>query len=243
MKNQVRVLVVDDEPRYVQVAKVNLQIRGYQVLTAHDGQAALSLAVSQEPDLILLDVRMPGLDGYQVCERIREFSTVPIIMLTAMAEDADKVRGLDAGADDYLTKPFSIPELLARVRAVLRRVEVSGRPDAGASPIFEAGDLRVDLSRQRVYVGDQEVKLTPIEYSMLSELVRHAERVLTPRHLLESVWGTGYEEEHLVRKVIYRLRRKIEPTPANPQYILTRPGMGYLLARPTYAGRDQAGPA
>jgi DNA-binding response OmpR family regulator len=226
-----RVLVVDDETRYLQVAKVNLELRGYQVLTASDGQMALSLVVSQEPDLVLLDVRMPGLDGYQVCQRIREFSKVPIIMLTAMAEDADKVRGLDVGADDYVTKPFSIPELLARVRAVLRRAQ--GSSDPMPAPILEAGDLRVDLGGRRAYVGDREIDLTPTEYGLLCELIRHAGRVLTPEYLLERVWGIGYEgEEHLVRKVIYRLRQKIEPIPGTPQYVLTRPGMGYLLAPP-----------
>jgi len=226
-----RVLVVDDEPRYTQVAKVNLELRGYQVLVANDGQSALSLVVSGEPDLVLLDVRMPGLDGYEVCRRIREFSTVPIIMLTALAQDADKVRGLDVGADDYVTKPFSIPELLARVRAILRRVEGSGVPIS--SPTLEAGDLRLDLDGQRVYVGAREVNLTPTEYCLLCELVRQAGRVLTPEYLLERVWGIGYEgEEHLVRKVIYRLRQKIEPNPRTPQYIQTRSGMGYLLDVP-----------
>jgi len=226
-----RVLVVDDEPRYTQVAKVNLELRGYQVLVANDGQSALSLVVSSEPDLVLLDVRMPGLDGYEVCRRIREFSTVPIIMLTALAQDADKVKGLDVGADDYVTKPFSIPELLARVRAILRRVEGSGVPIS--SPTLEAGDLRLDLDGQRVYVGAREVNLTPTEYCLLCELVRQAGRVLTPEYLLERVWGIGYEgEEHLVRKVIYRLRQKIEPNPRTPQYIQTRCGMGCLLDVP-----------
>jgi two-component system KDP operon response regulator KdpE len=233
-KAPVRVLVVDDEPRYIQVAKVNLELRGYKVLAAHDGQTALSLVISQEPDLVLLDVRMPGLDGYQVCRRIREFSTVPIIMLTALAEDTDKVKGLDVGADDYVTKPFSIPELLARVRAVLRRVEVSERSGSQPSDVFEGGGLRVELHQQRVYVDGQEVHLTPTEYRLLCELVRHAGRVLTLDYLLEKVWGIGYEgEEHLVRKVIYRLRQKIEPAPGAPQHILTKPGMGYLLDLPT----------
>ena len=161
-KAKARVLVVDDEPRYIQVAMVNLELRGYQVLTANDGQTALSLAISSEPDLVLLDVRMPGLDGYQVCQRIREFSRVPIIMLTALAEDRDKVKGLDVGADDYVTKPFSIPELLARVRAALRRAEGSG--DASPLPTLEVGDLRIDLDKQRVFVGAREVELTPTEY-------------------------------------------------------------------------------
>jgi DNA-binding response OmpR family regulator len=146
---KVRILVVDDEPRYIRAIRVNLEASGYEVLTAQNGRAALELATNEKLDLVLLDVRMPGLDGYEVCRRIREFLAVPIIMLTAMAEDADKVRGLDVGADDYVTKPFSADELLARVRAVLRRVELSERQEPG--PIFQAGDLLVDFSQQRVF--------------------------------------------------------------------------------------------
>jgi DNA-binding response OmpR family regulator len=226
-----RILVVDDEPRYVQVAKVNLELRGYEVLAARDGQTAIALAASEKPDLILLDIRMPGLDGYTVCQRIREFSNAPIIMLTALAEVADKIKGLDVGADDYVTKPFSIPELLARVRAVLRRAVPPDRRDA--HPTFEAGDLRVDFDRQRVFVGEREVDLTPTEYRLLCELARQAGRVLVPEYLLAQVWGAAYEgEDQLVRKVIYRLRQKLEPDPRHPQLILTRPGMGYLIDLP-----------
>ncbi|NIO69846.1 MAG: response regulator [Anaerolineae bacterium] len=230
-KGKVRILVVDDEPRYVRAIQINLEASGYEVLAARDGQTAIELAASEEPDLILLDIRMLGLDGYEVCRRIREFSAVPIIMLTALAEDADKVKGLDMGADDYVTKPFSADELLARVRAVLRRVELSERQNP--CPTFQAGDLLVDFARQRVFAFGQEANLTPTEYRLLCELVRQAGRVLVPEYLLEKVWGMGYEgENHLLWQAVHRLRRKIERDPRNPKYIQTRPGIGYVFALP-----------
>jgi len=226
---QVRVLVVDDEPRYIRAIQVNLEARDYKVLTAGDGQAAIDLAAREEPDLILLDIRMPGLDGYEVCRRIREFSAVPIIMLTALADSDDKVKGLDLGADDYVTKPFSAKELLARVRAVLRRADLADQQPP--QPSFRAGDLLVDFARQRVFVGDQEIHLTPTEYRLLCELVRKAGQVLVPEHLLEKVWGVGYVgESRLVWRAIHRLRQKIERDPQNPRYIQTRPGIGYIFA-------------
>ncbi len=225
------ILVVDDEPRYVWAIKINLEDAGYETLTAQDGRTAIELAANAAPDLILLDVRMPDLDGYEACRRIREFSTVPIIMLTALAEQADKVKGLDAGADDYVTKPFSAEELLARVRAALRRVEFSQGQEP--NPAFEAGDLLVDLAQQRVFARGQELNLTPIEYRLLRELVKQAGRVLVPEHLLEKVWGVGYEgENRLLRLAVHRLRRKIERDPRDPQYIQTRPGIGYLFVAP-----------
>ncbi len=229
--NKTRILVVDDEPRYVRAIQVNLQASGYQVLTAGDGQRAVELAASKEPDLILLDVKMPKLNGFEACRQIREFSTVPIIMLTAMAEDENKVQGLDTGADDYVTKPFSADELMARVRAALRRVEFSARPDGQA--IFEAGDFRIEFARRRVFRGGEEVALTPTEYRLLCVLARQAGRVVVPEHLLEKVWGVGYEGEHrLVWQAIHRLRRKIEPDPQNPELIQTRPGIGYVFVPP-----------
>jgi DNA-binding response OmpR family regulator len=174
---------------------------------------------------------MPGLDGYEVCRCIRQFSAVPIIMLTALAKDADKVKGLDIGADDYVTKPFSADELLARVRAVLRRIELSERQPP--HPIFQAGDLLVYFAQQRVFARGQEVNLTPTEYRLLRELVRQAGRVLVPEYLLEKVWGIGYEgENHLLWQAVHRLRRKIERDPRNPQYVQTRPGIGYVFAPP-----------
>jgi DNA-binding response OmpR family regulator len=230
-KGKVCILVVDDEPRYIRAIQINLKASGYEVITARDGQTAIELAASEEPDLILLDIRMVGLDGYEVCRRIREFSAVPIIMLTALAEDADKVAGLDVGADDYVTKPFSADELLARVRAVLRRVELSERQDPSST--FQAGDLLVDLAQQRVFVRSQEVNLTPTEYRLLCELVRQAGRVLVPEYLLEKVWGVGYEgENRLLWQAVHRLRRKIERDPRNPQHIQTRSGIGYVFALP-----------
>ncbi len=226
-----RILIVDDEPRYVWSIRVNLEDEGYETITASDGRTAVSLATESSPDLILLDVRMPEMDGYEACRRIREFSTVPIIMLTAMAEEADKVTGLDAGADDYVTKPFGADELLARVRAVLRRVEVlsSDAPE----PRFEAGDLRIDFVEQRVYVRDLEVRLTPTEFRLLREMVRQPGRVLVPDYLLERVWSEGYTgETRVLRLAIHRLRLKIEIDPQQPQYIQTRPGMGYIFVVP-----------
>ena len=236
-KGKACILVVDDETRYLWMIRTNLKARGYEVVTAMGGQRALELAVSKEPDLILLDIRMPGIDGYEVCRRIRQFSTVPIIMLTALAEDAQKVKGLDIGADDYITKPFSSDELWARVRAALRRVELSRQEDP--RPIFQAGDLQVDFVRRRVLRGEREVHLTPIEYRLLCELVRHAERVLVPEYLLEKVWGMGYEGENLLlRQVIHRLRRKIEHDPRNPICIQTRPGSGYVFVLPRSVERS-----
>ena len=229
--NKVRILVVDDEHRYVRAIQVNLKASGYEVLTASNGQTAVDLVATEEPDLIVLDIRMPGMDGFEVCRRIREFSAVPIIMLTALAADADKVKGLDIGADDYVTKPFSAEELLARVRAALRRVELSERKEP--RPTFQAGDLLVDFARQRVFVRDQEVNLTPIEYRLLYELVRQAGRVLVPGYLLEKVWGMGYEgENRLLWQAVHRLRQKIERDPRDLLYIQTRPGIGYVFALP-----------
>jgi DNA-binding response OmpR family regulator len=230
-KSRFRVLVAEDEPRYIWAIQTNLEARGYEVLTAPDGQTAVELAVSEQPDLVLLDIKMPVLNGYEACRRIREFSTVPIIMLTALAEEANKVHGLDLGADDYITKPFSAPELLARVRAALRRVGFSeGLPSASS---FQAGDVRVDFAQQRVFISGQEVELTPTEYRLLCELVKQPGRLLVPDHLLEKVWGPGYEGgDKLVRQAIHRLRCKMERDPRHPEYIQTRPGLGYVFVPP-----------
>jgi two-component system KDP operon response regulator KdpE len=230
-REHAHILVVDDEARYIRAIRFNLEASGYEVTTAQDGETAIALVSDGAPDLVLLDVKMPGMDGLEVCQRIREFSAIPIIMLTALAQDTDKVKGLDTGADDYVTKPFSAEELLARVRAVLRRVDLGKHPEA--PPVFEAGDLRVDFARQRVFVSGQEVDLTPTEYRLLSELVRQVGRVLVPEHLLAKVWGVGYEgETSLVWQAIHRLRRKIEPDAKSPQYIQTKPGVGYVFEPP-----------
>lgn len=225
---KVRILVAEDEPRYVWAIRTNLEARNYEVLTASDGQQAVQLAADAQPDLVLLDIKMPVMNGYEVCRRIREFSTMPIIMITAMAEEADKVLGLDSGADDYVTKPFSVPELLARVRAALRRVEFTeGLPSDSNT---EVGELRVDFVQQRVFVRGQEVALTPTEYRLLCELVKQPGRVLVPDYLTERVWGPEYEEgDRLIRQAIHRVRRKIEADPRHPEYIHTRPGLGYVF--------------
>jgi two-component system KDP operon response regulator KdpE len=230
-KRKVRILVAEDEPRYVRAIQFNLKASGYQVTTAGNGPTAIGLVASEEPDLVLLDIKLPGMNGYEVCRQIREFSAVPIIMLTALVQNADKVKGLDSGADDYVTKPFSVDELLARVRAVLRRVELGQRQES--QPIFETTELVVDFARQRVFVRGQDVELTPTEYRLLSELVRQPGRVLVPAYLLEKTWGLGYEgENRLLWQAIHRLRRKIERDPKNPQYIQTRPGLGYVFVSP-----------
>lgn len=230
-KGKASILVVDDEPRYVRAIQFNLEASGYEVLVARDGWAAIELTASEESDLVILDIRMPGLDGYEICRQIRQFSGVPIIMLTALAQDTDKVKGLDTGADDYVTKPFSAEELLARVRAVLRRAK--GREQPGSEPVFRAGDLLVDFARRRVFTHCRELKLSPIEYQLLCELVQNADRVLVPDYLLRQVWGTGYEgETHLLWQAMHRLRRKIERDPKEPQYIQTRSGIGYIFVTP-----------
>ena len=230
-ERKVRVLVVDDEPRYVRAIQVNLEAHGYETVTGKDGEAAVELAASAQPDLIILDVRMPQLNGWEACQRIREFSQVPIILLTALTETADKVKGLDAGADDYVTKPFSSEELLARVRAVLRR-KVMPEASAGQTS-FRLGPLQVDFAAQRVFMTEQEMALTPTEYRVLAELAREAGKVVTPEQLLLKVWGEGYAgETQLVWQAVHRLRHKLERPPGAPPLIQNKPGLGYCLALP-----------
>ncbi len=224
-----RILVADDDPQYLKLMRLNLQARGYEVVIATDGRAAVEVAAAEKPDLILLDIKMPEMDGYEACRRIRRFSTVPVIMLTAMARDDDKVKGLDVGADDYLPKPFSMQEFLARVRAALRRLEFEAQ--AYEDSIFQTGDLRVDTIQQQVWVADREIGLTPIEYKLLRELVKEAGRVVETEQLLANIWGIDYAgADRALRQAIYRLRQKVEPDSRNPQYIQTRSGVGYLLA-------------
>ncbi len=222
-------LVVDDERRYRDLLEMDLSRRGYRVLQAGDGLRALDLIEQRSPDLVVLDLRLPDMDGYEVCRRIREISSVPVIMLTARAEEADKVRGLRSGADDYVTKPFSAEELLARVEAVLRRTEI-GRP--GDETPFEADGLRIEFAQHRVTVRDREVDLTPSEYRLLEQLAQNAGRVMVQDELLRRVWGDGYQgASELLHTAIRRLRRKIEDDPASPRYVLTKRGIGYLLPR------------
>ena len=225
------ILAADDDPQLLRLITRNLQLEGYEVVAASDGQQALESIEAHMPDLVLLDVMMPRLDGFAVCERVREFSSVPIIIVTARGQDQDKIRGLDAGADDYLTKPFSVDELLARVRAVLRRSHLTAAESSQASRAkVTVGDLTVDFAQHLVTLHDDEVTLTPIEYRLLSYLIQNAGRVVTHDLLLEHVWGMEYAgESHLLQVNMNRLRRKIEPDAARPRYILTKVGVGYLL--------------
>lgn len=223
------ILTADDDPQLLRLVSRNLEFDGYTVLTAKDGQEALSLIEAQHPDLVLLDVMMPKMDGLQVCEHVREFSAVPIIIVTARGQDSDKVKGLDLGADDYLTKPFSIDELLARVRAVLRRTQFMSHEQTNAiRAVATIGDLTIDYAQRKVTMAGREVILTPTEYRILSYLAQNAGRVVTQDLLLEHVWGNEYVgESHMLQVNVNRLRRKIEPDPAHPQYILTKIGIGY----------------
>jgi two-component system KDP operon response regulator KdpE len=235
--NKPALLVIDDDRRYRDLLELNLTRHGYRTLLAADGLTGLNLLERDAPVLVILDLMLPDLDGYDVCRRIREFSDVPIIILTARAEEAQKVRGLHLGADDYLTKPFGADELLARVQAVLRRSRQDG--DAGLSSVFVSGDLAVDFTARRVVVAGREVHLTPAEYKLLHHLALNAGRILVQEELLRRVWGPGYEgQPEVLHTTIRRLRRKIEPDPAAPRYVLTRRSIGYLLAAPAqHAGR------
>jgi two-component system KDP operon response regulator KdpE len=220
-----RVLVVDDEPAIRRFLRVSLSAHGYAVFEADSGQAALSAVTSDRPDLIILDLGLPDIDGIEITRLLREWTHIPTIILSVRGQEADKIAALDAGADDYLTKPFGVGELLARMRVALRRASQSG-----VQPAFASDDLAVDLARRVVTVAGQEVQLTPTEYDLLRVLVTHAGKVLTHRQLLREVWGVGYGQEmHMLRVNISNLRRKIEPDPARPRYILTEPGVGYRL--------------
>ena len=226
------ILAADDDPQLLRLMMRNLQLEGYDVLGASDGQQALELIESNQPDLVLLDVMMPKMDGFTVCYRVREFSSVPIIIVTARGQDQDKVRGLDLGADDYLTKPFSVDELLARVRAVLRRSQFTVREHAqGLRASTATGDLIVDYSQHLVTLTGHEIPLTPTEYRIIAYLAQNVGRVVTQDLLLEYVWGSEYlGESHMLQVNINRLRRKLEVDPTQPRYILTKVGIGYSLA-------------
>jgi two-component system KDP operon response regulator KdpE len=217
-----RVLVVDDEPQIVRALSINLRARGYEVSTAHDGASALVAASYQPPDLVLLDLGLPDLDGMEVIGGLRGWTSAPIIVLSGRADAGDKIDALDAGADDYVTKPFSIGELLARVRAAERR---SAPTD---DPRVAVGDLTVDLAARQITGGAQGIKLTPTEWHVLEILLRNPGKLVTQRQLLSDVWGPTYTREtHYLRLYLARLRRKLEPDPARPRYLMTEPGMGY----------------
>jgi len=223
-----RILVVDDEPRFVRLVEANLITEGYEVLKAVDGQEAVDITARDKPDMVLLDVMMPKLDGFEACERIREFSNLPIIMLTAKGEEEHRVRGLNLGADDYIVKPFSADELLARVRAVMRRAE--RRAPEFADSRFVHGDLQIDFARAEVSNDGQPVSLSATEYRLLLEFARNVGKTLSSEKLLAGVWGEEYSEDKEILWVsISRLRQKLEKDPKNPELIVTRSGAGYTM--------------
>ncbi len=221
-----RILIVDDEERMVRFIRLNLEHDGFQVFEAFNGTEAINKIRSNLPDLVLLDVMMPDMDGFEVLRIVREVSRVPVIMLTAKGEEEDRVRGLEMGADDYITKPFSPRELVSRVRAVLRRTEMVESPTHG--PIEVDDRLKIDFDRREVWVEGRLVQLRPTEYRLLYHLVKNAGWVLTHDQILTKVWGYEYRDEpHYVRLYINYLRQKLEKDPANPKYILTERGVGY----------------
>ena len=221
----VRVLVVDDEPAIRRFLRASLVAHNYVIFEADSGQAALAAVIAHRPDAIILDLGLPDLDGIAVVRELRGWTQIPILILSVREHEADKIAALDSGADDYVTKPFGVGELLARLRVILRRAAAPTD-----DPIFTIGDLKVDLACRLVSVQDREVQLTPTEYDLLRVLVRHAGKVLTHRHLLREVWGDdSYLDAHTLRVNISNLRRKIETEPTRPHYILTEPGVGYRL--------------
>ena len=224
--SSLRILVVDDERGIRRFLRTSLAAHEYQVYEADSGQAALTAALAHRPDLVILDLGLPDMEGLEVLRTLREWSAIPVIILSVREREEEKIAALDAGADDYLTKPFGVGELMARLRAALRRVAQTA-PD----PVFTVGDLTVDLAHRTVRTAGADVQLTPTEYDLLRVLVTHAGKVLTHHHLLREVWGFGYENElHLLRVNVSNLRHKLEPEPARPRYILTEPGVGYRLA-------------
>jgi two-component system, OmpR family, KDP operon response regulator KdpE len=220
-----KVLVIDDEPQIRRALRAGLERNGYTVSLAASGEEGLDLAALQPPDLVILDLAMPGMDGFEVCRQLREWSKAPIIVLSVRESETDKIRALDLGADDYLTKPFSLGELLARLRAVVRRAGSGEEPEM---PSLTAGDLQIDFARRRVTRDGQEIRLTPTEYDLLRHLTLNPDRVLTHRQLLTRVWGAEYAEDtHTLRVHIANLRNKIEPDSARPRYLHTEPRVGY----------------
>jgi two-component system KDP operon response regulator KdpE len=230
MKDQSCVLIVDDEPKLVRLVKEILLATGYEVLIAGTGQQAIEMVALERPDLVLLDIMLPdGMDGYEAARRLREFSDIPIIMLTAKIRETDMLRGFECGVDDYIKKPFSSKELLARMRAVLNRSTM--KETTSAETEIVCGSLRIDLLRRRAVINEQEVHLTPTEYNLLYELAVHPNQVLFHEQLLSAVWGSEYRNDvDYLRSYVHILRKKLETDPSNPEIILSSPGVGYMLA-------------
>jgi two-component system KDP operon response regulator KdpE len=221
-----RILVVEDEPQMQKFLRASLEAEGYRVLDAMTGKEGIELARTHNPDLVLLDLGLPDMDGLQVTTSLREWSAKPIIVISARGQEQDKIGALDAGADDYLTKPFGTGELLARIRVALRHSSRAAEPRA--EPVVTVGELKCDLDRRQVFVGDREVHLTPNEYKLLAYLMKNAGKVLTHRQLLKEVWGPAYASQtHYLRVYMLQLRHKLESDPARPRYLVTEPGVGY----------------
>jgi two-component system, OmpR family, KDP operon response regulator KdpE len=222
------VVLIEDEPQIRRFLRAALTGHGYRLFEAGSGEDGLIEAATRQPDLVILDLGLPDLDGLGVLARLREWTSVPVIVLSARGQERDKIAALDGGADDYVSKPFSVGELLARMRAALRRRDQLG--EGAAATTFIVGDLSVDLARRHVLVGEREIHLTPIEYKLLTTLIRHAGKVLTHRQLLKEVWGPAHaEDSQNLRFYVAQLRRKLEAVPARPRYLLTEPGVGYRL--------------
>jgi two-component system KDP operon response regulator KdpE len=222
------ILLVDDEPQMRRFLRVTLQSQGYELAEADTGQDGLSQAATRNPDVVLLDLGLPDMDGLEVLARLREWSKVPVIVISAREQEQDKIRALDSGADDYLIKPFGAGELLARIRVAIRHrfVQQGGQNE----PVFVLDDMRVDLNKRQVFLKDAEIHLTPIEYKLLSYLIRHAGKVVTHKQLLREVWGAAYAEQmHYVRVYMGMLRHKLEEDPACPRFFINEPGIGYRL--------------
>jgi two-component system, OmpR family, KDP operon response regulator KdpE len=225
-----RVLIVEDDPNIVDLIRANLAVRGFDTLVSSDGSKAIAMLETEQPDMVLLDLMLPEVDGFELCRQIRERSTVAIIVVSARGGERDKVTALNMGADDYMTKPFGIEELLARILATLRRTRPTEPGGETASSVITIGDLRIDLTKQQVWLADAEVHLTPTEFALLRELTLNRGKLLSRAHLLRRVWGRGYETEtEYVRVYIRRLRAKLEP-PGSAPLILTQPRAGYRIA-------------
>ncbi|HEY8449729.1 MAG TPA: response regulator [Bacillota bacterium] len=226
-----KVLVVDDEPPIAEILRFNLEREGYQVITAYDGEQAVQMALSELPDVVVLDIMLPGIDGFEACRRIRRRSAVPIIMLTAKEAERDKIHGLDLGADDYVTKPFSPQELIARIKAILRRAQGALEQSDDDGRIY-CGELLIDCQNHRVFKAEREVNLTAREFALLEYLARHAGRIFSREHLLREVWGYQYPGDiRTVDVTVRRLREKIEDDPGEPRFLLTKRGVGYFFRK------------
>jgi two-component system KDP operon response regulator KdpE len=229
MKRQ-RILVVDDDPKIVKFIKTNLEARDYELFIARGGSEALNISREESPDLVILDIMLPGIDGFEVCNQIRTRSQVPIIMLSARGDTRDKIQCLSVGADDYVTKPFDIAELVARIRAVLRRNKSVS--DTSSQPPFECGDLIIDFDQRKATMDGKQIGLTRTEYNLLKELALNAGKVIRYDQLLKGVWGPEYgQEKEYVHVTVGHLRSKLEPVPTKPRYIINSPGIGYMLEK------------